>query len=250
MTGSVTTACVVTREAEGRVWRAFVLSLLVHGFVVAGFWARPASQPRLERSELLFELREAAQPVVLPAPPPPPEEPPPKPEEPVAPPPPPPPKPEPEPVKPPPPKEPPVARKVVKPAPIVRRAEPVPAESTDVAPLPMSAPPVVPAPTASAPVEPVYRAMDLGAALAGNPRPDYPRSARRLGQEGLVMVRVEVSADGRAERVALQQSSGFEALDQAALDAVARWRFVAARRAGVPVAATVTVPIRFVLREG
>ncbi|GAB0056635.1 hypothetical protein SIID45300_00943 [Candidatus Magnetaquicoccaceae bacterium FCR-1] len=248
MINSTTAAHVGTMAGAGRVWRAFAFSLVVHGLLVAGLLGMPATKPRLERSELLFELREAAQPVVQPAPPPP-EEPPPKPEEPVVPPPPPPPKPEPEPVKPPPPKEPPVPRKVAKPA-AVQRPAPAPVESTEAAPLPVSAPPMVSAPTTSASVEPVYRAVDLGATLAGNPRPDYPRSARRLGQEGLVLVRVEVGADGRAEQVALHQSSGFDLLDRAALEAVARWRFVAARRAGVPVAATVTVPIRFMLREG
>jgi protein TonB len=42
------------------------------------------------------------------------------------------------------------------------------------------------------------------------------------------------------------KSSGYDMLDQSALETVrARWRFIPARRDGVPVADTVQVPIRF-----
>ncbi len=59
-----------------------------------------------------------------------------------------------------------------------------------------------------------------------------------------------VGADGSAERVEIVRSSGFDALDRAALETVrTRWRFVAARRAGVRVSSWVVVPIRFALQE-
>ncbi|MGH8475705.1 MAG: energy transducer TonB, partial [Methylococcales bacterium] len=43
-------------------------------------------------------------------------------------------------------------------------------------------------------------------------------------------------------------SSGHEVLDEAALNAVRRWRFVPAKRAGVAQASWATVPIEFELR--
>ena len=61
------------------------------------------------------------------------------------------------------------------------------------------------------------------------------------------MLRVYVNAAGAAERVEMRTSSGFERLDQAAHDAVYRWRFVPARQGDQPVPAWVLVPITFAL---
>jgi len=56
--------------------------------------------------------------------------------------------------------------------------------------------------------------------------------------------------DGSVKRIEIAQSSGFDDLDQSALDTVLkRWRFVAAKRSdGRPVESWVLVPIRFALR--
>lgn len=82
-----------------------------------------------------------------------------------------------------------------------------------------------------------------------NPPPAYPLSARRLGQEGWVVLRVKVDPSGAPAEVHLERSSGVVSLDQAALEAVRRWTFVPARRGGEAVAAWVEVPIRFQLRD-
>ena len=87
------------------------------------------------------------------------------------------------------------------------------------------------------------------AAYLDNPAPVYPAAAKRAGEEGRVLLRVLVSADGRAQAVEIARSSGSELLDQAALDAVRRWRFVPARRGEADVAAHVQVPIVFSLRR-
>jgi periplasmic protein TonB len=79
-----------------------------------------------------------------------------------------------------------------------------------------------------------------------NPEPPYPLAARRLGLEGTVVLRVVVASDGSPVSVAVLQSSGHAVLDASAADTVrAKWRFVPARRNGVPVEDTVQVPIRF-----
>ena len=80
-----------------------------------------------------------------------------------------------------------------------------------------------------------------------NPKPAYPPIARRLGIEGTVMLRILVSAEGAPEQSRIIASSGTEALDAAALEAVQRWRFVAARDGRVAIAHWVDVPISFKL---
>ena len=77
-----------------------------------------------------------------------------------------------------------------------------------------------------------------------------PTAARRREQQGTVTVKVLVGADGSVERAEIADSSGFDALDNAALDTVrARWRFVPARHGGLAVESWVLVPIRFALLE-
>lgn len=56
--------------------------------------------------------------------------------------------------------------------------------------------------------------------------PIYPRSARRLGQEGTVRIAVNIVAAGSVHDARVAQSSGIEALDTAALVAVRTWRFM------------------------
>ncbi len=85
---------------------------------------------------------------------------------------------------------------------------------------------------------------------ASNPPPAYPASARRREQQGTVIVRVLVGADGSVERAEIAESSAFDALDAAALQTVrSRWRFIPARRGGLALESWVLVPIRFALVE-
>jgi protein TonB len=80
-----------------------------------------------------------------------------------------------------------------------------------------------------------------------NPPPAYPRASRRLGEQGTVIVRVFISSQGLPEKAEVRTSSGFARLDQAALEAVQRWRFVPGRRSGTPEAMWFNIPVRFVL---
>jgi protein TonB len=80
-----------------------------------------------------------------------------------------------------------------------------------------------------------------------NAKPTYPPLSRRLGEQGQVLVRVLIGADGVAQKAEVKQSSGFERLDQAALSAAMRWRYLPGRRGGVPEAMWFTVPISFAL---
>lgn len=88
----------------------------------------------------------------------------------------------------------------------------------------------------------------FGAGSGANPLPPYPDSARYMGHEGTVVLRVRVRPDGRSDWVRIEESSGHTALDDAARRTIAeRWRFEPARRGEERIAATVLVPIRFQL---
>lgn len=86
-----------------------------------------------------------------------------------------------------------------------------------------------------------------GVAYLNNPAPKYPAIAKRQGQQGRVLMRVLVTAEGAAKDVQLLSGSGFETLDDAALKAVRRWRFVPAKQGDTAVSAWVQVPIEFKL---
>lgn len=92
--------------------------------------------------------------------------------------------------------------------------------------------------------EPDYRADYLN-----NPLPAYPMVARRMGWQGRVVLNVEVLESGYPGQIKLHQSSGRDVLDNAAMQAVRGWRFVAARHNGQTVAKWFLVPIPFVLKE-
>lgn len=134
------------------------------------------------------------------------------------------------PEQPPPPLAPPPPPKLAPPPPLfvpppdVRIAPPPPARSNAVtvvtpvkpaepAPQPV-APPVVATP-APAPRAPVRVQPQLDPARACDP--DYPPMSRRLGEQGSLMVQVQVDPDGRASDIKLIESSGFSRLDQAAM---------------------------------
>lgn len=118
------------------------------------------------------------------------------------------------------------------------------------APAPQASPAATPAASANpaAPAAPLTPPR-FDAAYLDNPAPPYPGMARRLGEEGRVLLRVQVAPDGSAAQVELRQSSGHARLDATALETVRRWRFVPARQGDDAVAAWVLVPISFSLRS-
>lgn len=46
----------------------------------------------------------------------------------------------------------------------------------------------------------------------------YPMTARRLGQEGVVLIEARIGADGQLENMAVKQGSGYSMLDRSALE--------------------------------
>ncbi len=82
-----------------------------------------------------------------------------------------------------------------------------------------------------------------------NPKPEYPDIARRRGWEGIVMLEVEVTGEGKPATIKLHKSCGYGILDKSALRAVKKWRFLAGTTDGRPVTTTVIIPIHFILRK-
>jgi len=103
--------------------------------------------------------------------------------------------------------------------------------------------PAPPAPPAPAPIV----AARFDADYLQNPKPFYPPLSRRQGEEGKVVLRVRVSAQGTSLAVEIKQSSGHARLDEAARAAVEKWRFVAARQGSEAVESSVLVPLNFTL---
>ncbi len=80
-------------------------------------------------------------------------------------------------------------------------------------------------------------------------RPRYPLGARMRGEEGVVTLNVAVAASGEAKTVEVRQSSGYPALDNAAVRAVSRAKFVGAGDNGLSMTANVTLSFRFRLLD-
>lgn len=77
------------------------------------------------------------------------------------------------------------------------------------------------------------------------PAPAYPAAAQRAGDQGTVLLQVEVGADGRPGEVSVVGRSGSRDLDRAAIEAVRGWTFEPAIRDGKPVASSIQVPVEF-----
>ncbi|HUH59824.1 MAG TPA: energy transducer TonB [Candidimonas sp.] len=135
-------------------------------------------------------------------------------------------------------------RPVVKPAP-----KPLPKAAAPSTPLPAgkaAAPAVPQAP--SAPVDPDRPRM-IGQVdyLGKRPNPQYPRASERRGEQGRVVVRVLISAQGTVLNVSVQSSSGYSRLDEAALKAARTARFKPYTENGHAYQAMADIPFDFVL---
>lgn len=123
-----------------------------------------------------------------------------------------------------------------------------------VAPPPTPAPPAAAAPkaapAASAAGSGPVSVANLNTNLLSGAPPAYPMGARRKREQGTVVLRLVIGEDGRVVDVTVQRSSGFAALDQAAVGAVRKWRWSPTIRDGRAIPITGLVQIPFVLKDG
>jgi periplasmic protein TonB len=79
------------------------------------------------------------------------------------------------------------------------------------------------------------------------PEPHYPTVSRRLREQGLVVLKVEIDERGTACNIEIESSSGYTRLDAAAREAVSRALFRPYVEDGAPRRALVLIPIEFSL---
>jgi protein TonB len=84
-----------------------------------------------------------------------------------------------------------------------------------------------------------------GAAGLRLPAPVYPRESRRRGEQGTVVLDVDVSADGAVTSVRVIDSAGYPRLAAAAVEALKGHVFPPATRGGRAVPCTLRIPFRF-----
>ncbi|MFH4354384.1 MAG: energy transducer TonB [Neisseriaceae bacterium] len=97
------------------------------------------------------------------------------------------------------------------------------------------------------------RALQKGptspASILRQTEPTYPIESRRKGEAGSVRLRVEVLADGRKGDIQLVKSSGYTALDQAALNTVRKeYQFKPAMKDGNAIVSRVEFEVKFILK--
>jgi protein TonB len=66
-------------------------------------------------------------------------------------------------------------------------------------------------------------------------KPEYPSASRRLEEEGTVTLKFLVGVDGRVKESAVDKSSGFKRLDEAARQGLAKCQFKPGTENGQPV---------------
>jgi protein TonB len=81
------------------------------------------------------------------------------------------------------------------------------------------------------------------------PEIEYPLAARRLREEGTVVVRALIDTRGVPRQVVLQRSSGHSRLDQAALRAAMSARVRPRTENGVPFEFWIAMPLAFELED-
>lgn len=94
---------------------------------------------------------------------------------------------------------------------------------------------------------PVKTSASEAAYAASNRKPVYPRLSRVSNEQGTVILRVLVKADGSAGQVEIRTSSGYPLLDKSASTTVQSWRFSPATANGKPVDEWYEVAIPFKL---
>lgn len=158
---------------------------------------------------------------------------------------------------PPPPPPPKVAKAPPPPRPqAIREPKPTPAPQAPVGttePPPPPAPPAAPtppAPPALPPAPPAPPAVQLPSSNADylqNPKAVYPAMSKRLGEQGKVIVKVLVGVDGLPKSAEVKKSSGFDRLDEAAIEYIMKCRFVPGKVNGVVQAMSYDAPVNYVL---
>lgn len=125
---------------------------------------------------------------------------------------------------------------------------------------PLHQPPSLPEPaeehdqTDSAPVEeqvansPADEGVTSAARISSGTIPSYPRFSQLRGEEGTVLLSIEVLATGKAGRIEVLKSSGYQRLDRAAVKSAQDADYIPAHKLGRRVDSQLIQPMSFELR--
>jgi len=102
--------------------------------------------------------------------------------------------------------------------------------------------------TMPAPAAPRQARVDAPPSPKRTIRPDYPKGARQRGEQGAVILEIQVDAEGAVGAVKVLVSSGFAELDEAAMQAAQKAKFRPAKSGGKPVASTARLKLDFKLK--
>lgn len=97
------------------------------------------------------------------------------------------------------------------------------------------------------PRAPILTAVSIDPRYMRDFQPDYPPAMQRAQEEGKVTVRVSIGADGRVISVEKLFATSDAFWEAARKQALAKWRFRAATRDGVPVESEKVLTVRFTL---
>ena len=87
------------------------------------------------------------------------------------------------------------------------------------------------------------------AIMATHTIPDYPPVSRRLGEQGMLRLRLVIGPDGAVEEARVEASSGYRRLDDAAIQWVkVHWRYEPAMQGPKAIRSTATADVTFRLR--
>ena len=143
----------------------------------------------------------------------------------------------------------PLSRRMVAETPVVSESEPVALSfQPEPEPEPVAVAEPTPAPAPQMPAGPVTLSSELSGACPQLNAPAYPALSRRLGEEGKLVLRVELDEKGHVAQAQIVDSSGFKRLDEAAMAAVKTWRCTPPVRNGQAVRAVALQPFNFVLQ--
>jgi protein TonB len=95
---------------------------------------------------------------------------------------------------------------------------------------------------------PVTLTSELSVSCPKLSAPSYPSISRRMGEEGKLVLRVELDEEGRVATAEVIESSGYSRLDNAALETVKSWQCQPPIRDGQPMRAIALQPFNFVLQ--
>jgi protein TonB len=104
---------------------------------------------------------------------------------------------------------------------------------------------VDPTPPLPPPHVPVFKGSQVDNRYAAALQPSYPPGKIRSAEEGVVVVRVRIGADGRVKEVQKVGSPDEAFYRATAEQAMKRWRFVPATSDGTPVEEWKTMTVRF-----